>query len=219
MVVKTFRVCNFFIKNQCYLIYENNIGILIDPAWNYKLINDFLIDNQINLKGILLTHSHDDHTNLAEEFSVKHKVPVFMSEIEIKEYGFNCLNLHKVYHLKEIAIEDFKITPILTPGHTSGSICYLIDKHFFSGDTIFIEGVGICIDKGSDANQMYDSVQFIKNNIPKKTMFWPGHSFGQSPGKSLDFLLINNIYFQLDNREHFVKFRTRKTGPNPFKFH
>ncbi|WP_136667791.1 MBL fold metallo-hydrolase [Flavobacterium sp. H122] len=218
MEVKTFRVSNFSIINQCYLIYKNDIGILVDPAWDYNLINNFLVDNQIGLKCILLTHSHQDHTNLAQEFSKKHNVPVFMSAIEIEDYEFDCLNLKAVDHLKEITIATFRIIPILTPGHTSGSVCYLIDKHLFSGDTIFIEGVGICIDKGSDPNQMYDSVQFIKKHIPKKTLFWPGHSFGQSPGKNLDFLLMNNIYFQLDNREHFVNFRMRKNSPNPFKF-
>lgn len=218
MEVKTFRVSHFSIINQCYLIYKNNAGILVDPAWNYNLINDFLAENQITLKGVLLTHSHEDHTNLAQEFSRKHHVPVFMSRVEIEYYGFDCFNLKRVDHLLEIAIDDFKITPILTPGHTLGSVCYLIEEHLFSGDTIFIEGVGICTGKGSDANEMYDSVQFIKNHINKNTLFWPGHSFGQSPGKSLDFLLINNIYFQLDKREHFVNFRMRKNGPNLFKF-
>lgn len=219
MEVKTFRVSHFSIINQCYLIYKNNTGILVDPAWNYNLLNDFLADNQITLKGILLTHSHEDHTNLAQEFSRKHHVPVFMSRVEIEYYGFDCFNLKRVEHLLQIAIGDFKIIPILTPGHTSGSVCYLIDQHLFSGDTIFIEGVGMCIDKGSNANEMYDSVQFIKKHITRDTLFWPGHSFGQSPGKSLDFLLINNIYFQLDKREHFVNFRMRKNGPNLFKFH
>ena len=41
MRVKMFKVNNSFIKNQCYLIHKNNIGILIDPAWDYNLINDF----------------------------------------------------------------------------------------------------------------------------------------------------------------------------------
>lgn len=218
MKVKTFCVSSFFMINQCYLIYKDNRGILVDPAWNYQLINDFLADHQIVLQGVLLTHAHEDHTNLAQEFSSKHDVPVFMSGIEIEDYGFNCLNLNNADHLQEIAIGEFKVIPILTPGHTSGSVCYLIDNHLFSGDTVFIEGVGMCIDKGSDAGRLYDSVQFIKHHIAANTLFWPGHSFGQSPGKSLDFLLANNIYFQFDKREHFVNFRMRKRGPDPFRF-
>jgi hydroxyacylglutathione hydrolase len=218
MNVKTFFITYSFIKNQCYLIYENNIGILIDPAWDYDLINNFLLTEKITLQGILLTHSHLDHTNLAEKFAQTYDVPVFMGDTEITTYQFNCINLVPVNHLQEIPVSGFNIISILTPGHTAGSMCYLIEEHLFSGDTIFIEGVGICVGKGSDAGKMYDSVQFLKTYLNRNTLFWPGHSFGESPGKNLHFLLLNNIYFQFTNKNHFVNFRMRKSQPDPFGF-
>ena len=214
MEIKLFRINHLFITNQCYLVYEHNTGILVDPAWDYKLINGFLVDHNIILKAVLLTHAHPDHTNLAQQFAKTYNVPVFISAIEMDTYGFDCLHLKSVSHLQKIQIERFSITPMLTPGHTAGSICYLIDHHLFSGDTIFIEGVGICI----DANKMYDSVQFLKHYLPCDTIFWPGHSFGEAPGKTLAYLLKNNIYFQFENRKHFVDFRTRKNQPDPFAF-
>ncbi|MCW3465903.1 MBL fold metallo-hydrolase [Chitinophaga nivalis] len=218
MKIKTFQVSYFVIKNQCYLIYKNGMGILIDPAWDYELINDFMVSQQIVLKGVLLTHAHIDHTNLAERFAIAHDVPVFMSGQEIDYYGFDCGNLRRINHLQEEVIGDFEIIPIVTPGHTFGSCCYLIDRHLFSGDTIFIEGVGICDGKGADASKMYDSVQLLKHFLPEHTLFWPGHSYGQTPGKDLRYLLINNIYFQFDNRAHFVNFRMRKGQSHLFGF-
>ncbi|MCR6643001.1 MAG: MBL fold metallo-hydrolase [Sporocytophaga sp.] len=218
MEVKTFHVSNSFIKNQCYLIYSNHAGILVDPSWDYNLIKDFLVEQGIVLKGILLTHAHIDHTDLAQRFAVYYDVQVFMSSTEIEDYGFHCWNLERVFHLQELFIDCFKIIPILTPGHTSGSICYLIDRHLFSGDTVFIEGVGICNAEGSDVNKMFDSVQFLKSYLPEYTLFWPGHSFGQSPGKSLRFLLENNIYLQIESRKIFTDFRMRKKQPDPFSF-
>ena len=136
MEIKLFRVNHLFITNQCYLIYKDGSGILVDPAWDYTLIYNFLVDHQIILRGILLTHAHVDHTNLAQQFAKTYNVPVFISAIEMDTYGFDCLNLNRVSHLQKIQIERFSITPILTPGHTAGSICYLIDHHLFSGDTI-----------------------------------------------------------------------------------
>lgn len=218
MKVKTFCVANSYIINQCYLIYNNEEGILIDPAWDFSLIDDFLIDNKITLSGILLTHSHIDHTNLCQKFSQKYNVPVCMSMVEILDYGFKCVNLKAINHLETIYLASFRVISILTPGHTSGSMCYIVDNHLFSGDTVFIEGVGICVDKKSSASELFDSVQFIKETLRSDTIFWPGHSFGQSPGKNLSYLLKNNIYFQLDNRDHFVKFRMRNNNVNRFKF-
>jgi hydroxyacylglutathione hydrolase len=132
-----------------------------------------------------------------------------MSGKEIDDYGFYCSNLIRVKHLEEIILADFDIIPILTPGHTSGSVCYFVNNHVFSGDTVFIEGVGVCDDKGSNVFELYNSIQFLKAYLPKKSRIWPAHSYGQLPGKDLDFLFQNNIYFQLAE-ENFVKFRMRK---------
>lgn len=216
--IKTFKTSNFSIINQCYLLYKNNAGILIDPSWDYDLIDTFLIYNNILLKGVLLTHSHDDHTNLANEFAAKKNVPVFMSEEEIRYSGFDCINLQSIETMKEIKISDFNITPILTPGHTPGSICYLVENNIFSGDTIFIEGVGVCSSAGGDVDKMWDSVQLLKSILPENFFFYPGHSFGELPGKSLAFLLKNNIYFLIKDKTHFVNFRMRKNQSNLFNF-
>lgn len=216
MEIKTFKVSGQQIKNQCYLAFQHNMGVLIDPAWDYHLINDFLLDNRITLKAVLLTHAHYDHTNLAAAFAQNKDVPVYMSEAEIIRTGFTCLNLIPAKHLEEFTIADFNIIPILTPGHTTGSTCYLMEQHLFSGDTVFIEGVGICDAVG--VHQLFESVQLLKEYLPDHTLFWPGHSFGDDPGRELRFLLRNNIYFQLNKREQFINFRMRENGPNPFAF-
>lgn len=215
-MIKVFKVSNSFIKNQCYLIYQNNVGVLIDPAWEYDLINDFLIENNISLKAVFLTHSHIDHTNLAEEFAISRNIPVYMSREEIDNYGFNCFNLQRIEHLNTIMIANLDIIPIITPGHTFGSVCYLIDNNVFTGDTVFIEGVGIC--NRIDAHKLYNSIQFLKKHLLDTTLFWPGHSFGEFPGRDLNYLMRHNIYFQFENIKHFVDFRTRENRPNPFLF-
>lgn len=214
--IKMFKVANSFIRNQCYIIYKGKEGVLIDPAWEYDLINDFLIENSIHILSILLTHSHIDHTNLAEEFSRDRNIPVFMSGTEIDNYNFNLFNLKRANHFEKIMLNDFIIVPIVTPGHTLGSTCYLIDDNLFSGDTVFIEGVGIC--SYNNAGKLFDSVQLLKNYLPETTLFWPGHSFGEDPGKTLKYLIKHNIYFQFKNKEHFVNFRTRKNRPDIFAF-
>lgn len=214
MDVKLFNTSCLLIKNQCYLIYEGNKGILIDPSWNYQLIDHFLMTQGITVSAILLTHAHLDHTDLAEAFATKYHIPVFMSAREIADARYGCANLRAIHSEASFSVDAFTISPIFTPGHTHGSTSYLIGGHLFSGDTIFIEGVGIC----TDPHQMFHSVQTLKRRLSPSTQVWPGHSFGQEPGKSMEYVLRNNVYFQFEKQEHFVNFRMRKNQPNPFNF-
>lgn len=218
MTVKLFHTTASYFKNQCYLIHQDQQAILVDPSWNYDLLNQYLIDHQLILQGVLLTHSHDDHTDLAATFAQHYGVPVFMSQQEITHYKFTCPNLSPVEHLAHFDLGKISIMPILTPGHTAGSTCYLIGQQLFSGDTVFIEGVGVCLGNGSDVDQLYDSIQFLKQYLKEDTIIWPGHSYGAAPGKPLSFLLKNNIYFNFQERSHFVTFRMRKKQPDIFGF-
>jgi glyoxylase-like metal-dependent hydrolase (beta-lactamase superfamily II) len=216
-MVKTFFVSFLFIRNQCYLVHRDGAGILVDPAWQYDLIEEFLLSEGVALKAILLTHSHVDHTHLAGRLAQQYGVPVFMGREEISYYKWDCPNLIGVDHLQPLSIGGFTVMPIHTPGHTAGSMCYLVEGHLFSGDTVFMEGVGICTGRGADVERMYDSVQFLKGYLPAETLFWPGHSFGKPPGQDLAYLLQNNIYLQL-GRHRFVEFRMRKNKPSPYDF-
>ncbi|MET3022375.1 MBL fold metallo-hydrolase [Flavobacterium hydatis] len=214
--VQLFEVTNGVFNNQCYLIHNQYEGILIDPAWNYELINSYIEENGILLKGVLITHGHLDHLDLAEEFSEKNNVPIWMSEIDAINFRLTYPKLQLVTHLQSFKIGTIEITPILTPGHTSGSVCYVIDKHVFSGDTVFIEGVGVCSKEG--AANLYDSVQFLKSYLSVDSLFWPGHSYGVAPGKAMSYLMLYNIYFQFNSKKSFVAFRTRKNQPSLFKW-
>lgn len=216
MEIKTFRVSQAGIINQCYLASQDNIGILIDPSWDYALINDYMTTHHIRPAGVLLTHAHFDHTDLAAAFANAYQIPVWMSDVEITHSGFQCPQLQAVTHLQEIVTEGIRIKVLLTPGHTPGSTCYLTGGHLFSGDTVFMEGVGICSEES--VHDLYNSVQLLKHYLPAGTHFWPGHSFGEKPGKDLLWLKKHNIYFQLDDREHFCTFRMRKNRPDPFLF-
>ena len=158
---------------------------------------------------ILLTHSHFDHVNLADALSKKYDSPVLMSRIEIDFYRFNCNNLLAIEDSTPFSFGHSRVLPILTPGHTKGSLSYLIGENLFSGDTLFCEGCGICQGLGADPDAMFESISFLKHQLPLETRIYPGHSYHEAPGKPFSYLMKNNIYLQLDSREHFVRFRMR----------
>jgi len=199
-------------SNYCYIIVDKSSSeaCIIDPAWELNKIEYELGELGANLTSILLTHSHYDHVNLLNPLLRRFNPSVFMSKKEIDYYGFKCRNLNELDDMDAVETGKTKITCILTPGHTYGGMCYLLQDSMFTGDTIFTEGCGICSSCGGSPKEMFKSIQKVKSIIPSHVRIYPAHSYGKEPGYTLDYLNNNNIYFLLDNEEHFVDFRMRR---------
>jgi len=215
-VVVLKMTCMFMI-NYNYLVIDpvNNQSVIIDPAWEMEKIDQALASNQTSLSGILLTHSHPDHINLAKPLAAKYHCPILMSKEEIETSGFYAQQLIGIDETPR-KIGNMLIQPILTPGHTSGSICYLIGDNLFTGDTLFAEGCGMCSDVQS-AHTMWASLEKIKTKLKPETLVFPGHNYGKLPGQKFSILLKDNIYLQFKNENDFAKYRLRK-GQNILRF-
>jgi hydroxyacylglutathione hydrolase len=99
--------------------------------------------------AVILTHTDGDHVGALKLFKnakiylsrpeeqmingQKSKFLFFGNSIYTKEYSL--LDDQQI-----LAIGNIKIKGILTPGHTSGSMCYLInDKYLFTGDALSLK--------------------------------------------------------------------------------
>ena len=212
---------SMFFKNYCYFIIdkETNFTAIIDPAWELATIEKLLKKINGTLTTILLTHSHFDHVNLVKPLLEKYNPTVIMSAKEIDYYNFTCHNLHPIENGDYLKLGKTDIKCILTPGHTAGSTCFLLTDCLFTGDTLFIEGCGSCNADGGNPEEMYSSIQLIKNTISPDILIYPGHSYGKAPGYPLRHLLKENIYFHIDKLDHFISFRMRKNQNNLLKFY
>ncbi|WP_444944876.1 MBL fold metallo-hydrolase [Microbulbifer sp. ZKSA006] len=218
--VHSIKVSRSSIINNNFLIVdeESRDAVFVDPAWELDTLENALEQNQATLKGILVTHSHPDHTDLCDTLSKLYSVPVFMNQTEIDFYSFHCAGLVALQNEDLFKLGKLKIKPHATPGHTIGGVCYQIDSSLFTGDTLFIEGCGMCVGPGSDPYQLFLSLQKLKQSLDPTTCIYPGHTYVYPCGKSLSFLLKNNIYLAFDDIEMFVEFRMRKNQNSLFKF-
>lgn len=209
--VVTIKVIRGIFKNYSYIGNDSleRRSFLVDPAWELEKIEQSIQQSNNRCDFILLTHSHPDHVDLADEIAVRYGIPVYMSKREVDQYQFQCHNLIPVNEGDSISIGSNKIIPISTPGHTHGSMCFLFKDNLFTGDTLFAEGCGMCIGKGADPGSMFQSIQRLKAMIPPKTRIFPGHSYGQPPGHNFSWLLQHNIYLQIEQREDFIAYRMR----------
>jgi len=154
-----------FDNNFSYLIFKENSkkGILIDPTGNLEVISDALKKNNLLVKMILLTHNHPDHCELlkyfrsmgTKEFIPKKAIPGKIETINVAEINIEVLHV---------------------PGHTKDSVCYLIENNLFSGDTLFVKGVGTTTYGGNDL-ELSSSLAFL-STLNKKVVLWPGHDYG-----------------------------------------
>ena len=76
----------------------------------------------------------------------------------------------------------------------------------------------MCSTPGGSAMQMFESLQMLKNTIEPHVRIYPGHSFGEEPGRPMSYLLQQNIYFQIETPEQFVQFRMRPSQTHLFDF-
>ena len=72
---------------------------------------------------------------------------------------------------------------IHTPGHTPGSVCYVVGKHLFSGDTLFPGGPG----RSTSPEALQQTIESITEKLyalPDDTFLLPGHGQDSTLGIS-----------------------------------
>jgi hydroxyacylglutathione hydrolase len=214
------HVCYGSMKNYSYVLFnvDSKNAVIIDPAWEIQKYIDIFQLYKLTPCHILLTHAHHDHINLVEDFLKRYNVAVWISEREKGNLPFPRSYVRLFSHFEILPLNELTCTAFLTPGHTPGSSCFLVDSHLFSGDTLFIEGCGICLDPEGNPEDLYESIMFLKQTLSSEVKIYPGHRYQAYPGQTLDYVLKNNIYLHLENRNDFVKYRMRSNQRNLFDF-
>jgi glyoxylase-like metal-dependent hydrolase (beta-lactamase superfamily II) len=150
-----------FDNNYSYLIFdENNVGLLIDPTGNKEIIEKTIKKYGVLIALQLITHRHPDHVELVPHFKEK-GVPFLQFEDFIKEPGF--------------LVGSILVKVIFTPGHTSDSVCFLIENNLFTVDTLFVKGIGTT-DYGGNKKEQEKSLKKLEI-LNKKIIVWPGHNY------------------------------------------
>ncbi len=208
-----------FTKNNVYTIVDKitRKAAIIDPACDMRQITDMISRTGIVLEQVLITHSHPDHIRRIGDLVYHYGCSVYISRTEADYYCFNCPNMMLFDDEEILAVGNTKITCLITPGHTIGSACFLLEDSLFTGDTVFIEGCGICIGAGASVVSMYQSFQKIKARVENDVKIYPAHTYNILPGQTFKSVKQNNVYFCLEE-EQFVAFRMRKNQKNLFSF-
>jgi hydroxyacylglutathione hydrolase len=159
-------------QNLCYIISSNSEAVIIDPGFEPEKILEIIKKEKLNVKYILLTHAHFDHIRAIPEIQKKLKVEILCSSNE------NLKLPHKnIFESEEIKFGKKKIKVIETPGHSRGSVCFLIDNYLFTGDTLFYHNYGRTDLPEGNEKELINSLKKLFK-LPKETIVYPGHDYG-----------------------------------------
>ena len=179
---------------------------VVDPAWDIEGLLAHIGERDYTLTAALATHYHPDHIGGSmrghgiagvTELIAKNPVKVYAHRTEAggvrKVTGLSESDLVKVDSGDTLKVGAVEIEFLHTPGHTPGSQCFRIKNTLVSGDTLFIDGCGRVDLPGSDAEQMYHSLQKLKA-LPDDTLLLPGHNYSAVPNATLGETKKMNAY-------------------------
>ena len=180
------------LRNNTYVVYnKNNECLLVDCSCSLEEI----ISRTKNAKvlGVLLTHGHYDQFCSLDQVLEHFKINCYVHNLDFEKL-FNpksnySIVFNKIYSVKtpkenfvlldnnnnSFKLGNFNIKFFQTPGHTNGSVCYLINDEFlFTGDTLFSNCCGRCDLITGNEQQMEESLKFLTKKF-SNSKFYPGH--------------------------------------------
>ena len=210
MIVEQIRVG--FMDVFCYLVAcsRTKEALFIDPAGNEEELVNFIRQENLTLKYIVNTHGHADHTCGNKQVKALTGARIIMHEADnrvfstpeghamARQWGFEPSPPadDTVKDGDAIVVGDVSLEVIHTPGHSPGGICLLSDGNLFTGDTLFVGGIGRTDLPGSSYEQFMTSIQERLISLPPETIVWPGHDYGPMPRSTIGYEKATNPWLQ-----------------------
>ncbi len=192
MITQMFVVGKLY--TNCYIVSceQTRDAVIIDPGFDVedeaKKVSKFIEDNQLDIKCIINTHGHPDHTcgnRIAKE---KFNVPIFIHKLDAHMLGESSKAVSQFLGFKDFSPPADKflndgdhvvfgkavLKVIHTPGHSRGSISLLGSREVFTGDTLFMGSIGRTDFPESSERDMKLSLKKLML-LPENFVVYPGH--------------------------------------------
>lgn len=182
-----------------YIVWDESTGIgaVVDPGMSTaderRIFDSFIADNNIELKYLLYTHLHIDHTFGHEYIQERYNLPSMANEQDAVHGQYRARQAEmfrlKVGSLQPIVIDrplrdlddlvfgSEHLTVITVPGHSQGSVAFYCKESGFvlTGDALFNGSIGRTDLPGGNHEQLIDSIKTRLMRLPDDTIVYPGH--------------------------------------------
>lgn len=159
-----------------YMVVSGKEALIVDPSRFVDVYQDFANKAGVKITHIVDSHLHADHISGGKRLAEATGAKYYLMKSEGAIFEFEPLEQHDQINFEEVNLE---VLAVKTPGHTPGSVSFLINNQLlFSGDTIFVGGLGRPDLGGKAREWAQDLYQSIYEKVAKMTddvIVLPGH--------------------------------------------
>ncbi len=166
------------IGTNCYLLYDEDTkdAVVIDPSDDAGALALKIEKLGLKVHAILLTHGHFDHGGDVERIRKLTGAPVYLHPAD-RGLGLGISRLGATEDLSDgmvLHLIGTEIQVLHTPGHTPGSVCFVVGSLLFSGDTLFAGSCGRTDLPGGNGIQLLGSLRRLAE-LEGDYSVYPGH--------------------------------------------
>jgi glyoxylase-like metal-dependent hydrolase (beta-lactamase superfamily II) len=188
--------------NFSYIIADDSTkeAAVVDPSFNADAIIRVVRDQNLNVKYVIDTHDHFDHTASNEDIK---------SNFGAKVVAHKLANVNKDVSVVDgdvIRVGNIVIKVIHTPGHTRDSVSLLVDDMLLTGDTLFVGECGRTDLPSGSAEDLYHSLFDKLMKLDDNIKVYPGHDYGPKPYSTIGVEKRTNYVLQKRTVEEFIAF-------------
>ncbi|WKZ21715.1 MAG: MBL fold metallo-hydrolase [Candidatus Brocadiaceae baterium WH-1] len=176
---------------NCYIIgsKKDNTAVVIDAGGHPEEIMNILKKHNLVLQFLLNTHAHFDHVGGVRYLQDQTKAKFLLHQCDIpllnhlndqtNAFGMPSVPVPKVEKVlldnEELSVGNEILRVIHTPGHSPGSVCFLMGDALFSGDTLFAGSIGRTDFQGGSYAKIIDSIKTRLFTLGDHVIVYPGH--------------------------------------------
>ena len=172
------------IGTNCYLLEDEqaHVAAVIDPGDEAGRILQVIKDDGVDVKYILLTHGHYDHTTAVPELhQALPQAEIYIHKADANGAGSRLFPLAgQIPDLKfydegdALTLGELTIQVLHTPGHSKGSVTLKVGDVLFCGDTLFAGSCGRTDLAGGSYEEIMASLKKL-GQLPGDYHVCPGH--------------------------------------------